>query len=143
LRCIALPENVMAISSITASSNSPAPNSVQQQFGQLLKSINSGDLAGAQQAYTELSQSPAAANGPLASTLKQIGTALQSGDIGGAKQALTSLQQQVSTHRGHHHGHGGAKPVAPASASTDTSSATPVTASLNDPSVGANVDKTA
>jgi len=135
----------MAVSSVTpsAANNAPAPNSIQQQFAELLKSLNSGDLAGAQQAYSALSQSPAATKGPLASALQQIGSALQSGDIAGAKQALTSLQQQFAAHRGHHHHVGGSKQ--PDSSSTTAASATPATSSTApvDPSVGTNVDKTA
>jgi hypothetical protein len=91
-----------------------------------MKSINSGDLAGAQQAYAALSQNPAATKGPLASTLQQIGTALQSGNIADAKQALGSLQQQFAAHRGHHHHHqsnSSAPPsAAPAASISDTAS---------------------
>lgn len=132
----------MAVSSITPSTanNTPAPNSIQQQFAELLKSLNSGDLAGAQQAYSALSQSPAATKGPLASALQQIGSALQSGNIADAKQALTSLQQQFAAHRGHHH-HGGGSKQADSSSTTAPSATT--TAAPADPSVGANVDTTA
>ena len=127
----------MAVSSISSSSaNLPNPNSVQSQFAALLKSINSGDLAGAQQAYSELSQNPAATKGPLGKALQQIGSALQSGDINGAQQTLASLQQQFAAHRGHHHHHGG-QSSPPSDASTSSNAA-----SL-DPSVGQAVDKTA
>lgn len=87
----------------------------RQDFKNLMSSIKSGDLAGAQQAYTALSQfltanKPAAATGspssqnPFQQALSQIGSDLQAGDIAGAQQTLTALQQ---SHEGHHHHHGG------------------------------------
>ncbi len=83
-----------------------------QQFAQLAKAVQSGDLNAAQQAYTSFTQSPAGKaaasdpNSPLSQALNQIGQALQSGDVNGAQQALSSLKPHGHHH--HHHGGGGA-----------------------------------
>ena len=67
----------------------------RQSFLALANSLNSGDLSGAQQAYSSLSQLQrfANANGPFAQAMGQIGQALQSGDLAAAQQALSSLQR--------------------------------------------------
>jgi hypothetical protein len=66
----------------------------QQSFAALASSLNSGDLSGAQQAYSSLSQLPRFANpnGPFGQAISQIGQALQNGDLPAAQQALASLQ---------------------------------------------------
>jgi hypothetical protein len=75
-----------------------------QQLGQALQS---GDLAGAQQAYNaivSLSQNgPAPGSAPFVKSDRQaafaaIGQALQSGDLGGAQQAFAQLQNTFSFH---------------------------------------------
>jgi hypothetical protein len=69
-----------------------------QQFAQLVRAVNAGDLSAAQKAYTSFTQSPAGdlaksnAQGRLAQALDKIGTALQSGDIGQAKEALAAIR---------------------------------------------------
>lgn len=67
----------------------------RQSFLALANSLNSGDLSGAQQAYSSLSQLQrfANGNGPFAQAMGQIGQALQSGDLAAAQQALSSLQR--------------------------------------------------
>jgi hypothetical protein len=62
----------------------------QQSFVALVSSLNSGDLSGAQQAYSSLSQlqSFADPNGPFAQAIGQIGQALKRGDLTGAQHAL-------------------------------------------------------
>jgi hypothetical protein len=67
----------------------------QQSFVALVSSLNSGDLSGAQQAYSSLSelQRFANPNGQFAQAMSQIGEALQGGDLTGAQQALSSLQR--------------------------------------------------
>jgi hypothetical protein len=72
----------------------------QQMFAALANSLNSGDLSGAQQAYSSLSQLRngdqgrfANPDGPFAQAMSQIGQALQNGDLTGAQQALSSLQR--------------------------------------------------
>jgi hypothetical protein len=100
-----------------------------QDFRQLASSINSGDLAGAQQAYAALSQDQSSGQGPFANpnspasqALNQIGTALQNGDLSGAQQALSSLQQAPGGH--HHHGHHGGGSVSPTAAASPSSDST-------------------
>ena len=64
----------------------------QQNFKALGSSLQSGDLAGAQQAFASLlATNPAAASNPD-SPLAQIGQALQSGNLAGAQQAAQSMR---------------------------------------------------
>jgi len=68
----------------------------QQSLVALVSSLNSGDLFGAQQAYSSLSQLQRFANpngGPFAHAMSEIGQALQSGDLPAAQQALSSLER--------------------------------------------------
>jgi hypothetical protein len=69
----------------------------RQSLVALVSSLKSGDLSGAQQAYSSLSQlqttGAANNNGVFAQAMSQIGQALQSGDLAGAQQALSSLQR--------------------------------------------------
>jgi hypothetical protein len=69
----------------------------RQSLVALVSSLRSGDLSGAQQAYSSLSQlqtsGAADSNGVFAQAMSQIGQALQSGDLAGAQQALSSLQR--------------------------------------------------
>jgi hypothetical protein len=108
----------MSISAISTTQSSYQPSGSRsafgQDFGQLVSSLNSGDLAGAQQAYSALSQlqssgqgSSANPNSPVSQALSQIGQALQSGNLPGAQQALSSLQQSKGSHHSHGHHHGG------------------------------------
>jgi hypothetical protein len=66
----------------------------QQSLAALVTSLNSGDLSGAQQAYSSLNelQRFANPNGPFGQAMGQIGQALQLGDLPAAQQALSSLQ---------------------------------------------------
>jgi hypothetical protein len=70
----------------------------QQAFAALTASLNSGDLSGARQAYSSLSELRngdqgrfAGPEGPFAQAMNQLGQALQNGDLAGAQQALSSL----------------------------------------------------
>jgi hypothetical protein len=67
----------------------------RQAFIALVNSLNSGDLSGAQQAYSSLGQLQRFANpnGRFAQAMNQIGQALQDGDLTGARQALSSLER--------------------------------------------------
>jgi hypothetical protein len=69
----------------------------RQSLVALMSSLKSGDLPGAQQAYSSLSQLETSGfanrNGAFAQAMSQIGQALQSGDLAGAQQALSSLQR--------------------------------------------------
>ncbi|MHB8347777.1 MAG: hypothetical protein ACYDHM_11450 [Acidiferrobacterales bacterium] len=127
----------MSISGISTDSSAAVQNSIQGQFQQrradfqqLGQSLGSGNLAGAQQAFSTLltlmqSQSGGSNNGsvpaaggnsspvaggngsPLSAELAQIGQALQSGDLSSAQQGYATLMQQMhGLGHGHHH-HGG------------------------------------
>jgi hypothetical protein len=61
----------------------------QQSIVALVSSLNSGDLSGAQQAYSSLSQGFADdPNGPFAEGFSEIGQALKRGDLAEAQYAL-------------------------------------------------------
>ena len=90
----------------------------KQYFNQLNQALQSGDLAGAQKAYSSLQQltpggnqnsgSTAGANGAnsIQSDFSALGQALQSGDLSGAQKAFTQVQQGMQAGRaGHHHHH--------------------------------------
>jgi hypothetical protein len=69
----------------------------RQSLVALMSSLKSGDLSGAQQAYSSLSQLETSGfanrNGAFTQAMSQIGQALQGGDLAGAQQALSSLQR--------------------------------------------------
>jgi len=71
-----------------------------QRFTQLVAAVNSGNLASAQKAYEEFSNSAAAelAKANPASRLSQalgvVGRALQTGDIASAQQALSTIRSR-------------------------------------------------
>jgi hypothetical protein len=107
--------NVSSIATATGAYARPS-NAAAADFESLAQALQSGDIAGAQQAWSTLKQdapwiarasSSSAANGtssPVASALQTLGSALQSGDAAGAQQAFASLQQATqSGHHGHHH----------------------------------------
>ena len=130
---------ISAVSSTSINSLQSQSDNGWQQFAQLAKAVQSGDLDAAQQAYTSFTQSPAGKaaasdpNSPLGQALSQIGQSLQSGDISGAQQALSSLKPN-----GHHHHHHGGAPQQ-SDATTAPSSTVPT-----DPNApGANVNVTA
>jgi hypothetical protein len=148
--------NSVSTSSISQSS-STSGSQRRQGVGALAQALQSGDLAGAQKAFSALSQkfpaaSPSAADGSTstdarANDLSQLSKALQSGDLAGAQKAFASLKQdaqsvgaaqsagatqqsgQVHQHHGHHR-------AAPTVASTGTSN-------QNVGPLGNNVDVTA
>jgi hypothetical protein len=68
----------------------------QQSLVALVTSLNSGDLSGAQQAYSSLNelQRFGNPNGPFVRAMSEIGQALQSGDLPAAQQALSSLERR-------------------------------------------------
>lgn len=143
----------MAVSSISSSSvNSYQPSqqdSFRQQFMQLAKSLNSGDLAGAQQAYTSLTQAQGSTqidpNSPFGQALAQIGKSLQSGDLTGAQQALSALKQQGAQGAHHHHHHKASSSSGSSSTSNSSSSSTSTSEAdaLFAPNTGNSVNVTA
>jgi len=124
---------VSAISSTSSYQQTSPQAQFRQDFSQLAKSIQSGDLSGAQQAFASLTQlqgngqGPGSnPNSPIGQALSQIGQALRNGDISGAQQALQSLAQQApGAHHGHHGHHGHAKPSGDANASASSTPPAP------------------
>jgi hypothetical protein len=132
--------------------------SVRSAFASLTRSLQSGDVASAQQAFASIEQafgasgsptepaasaSPASgAAGTMNADLQAVGKALQSGDVQGAQSALDKLRQDMRGAMGghHHHGHhgGGAATVTPPA--TTGGSTTP---SASTPAVGSSIDVTA
>lgn len=141
----------MSISAI--SSNAQTQNNLLQillqqsktQFQKLAQDLQSGNLTGAQQDFTQLTtNAPKSSNGlesnsrnaslPAGTTLQinqdlsTLGSDLQSGNLSGAQQAYTSLQQDLnasaatstSTGQVHHHHHQSS--AAPSSTSNSNTS---------------------
>jgi len=127
--------SVIGISSTSIAAQPGLLASFQQRrndFQQLAQSLQSGDLAGAQAAFTDLTNlsqnSKAGAQSPtsqIGQDFAAIGQALQSGDLAGAQQAFATFQQDVKSafqrptqnlppapqqpfvqHHHHHHGPG-------------------------------------
>ena len=109
--------------SISSVSSSPNPNQAAFQqtkadFSSLSNSLQSGDLSGAQNAFSTLQSnlqgSPNASKLTSDPNYQALQTALQNGDVSGAQTAFSALQQDVkSAHKGGHHHHGqGAAPAA-------------------------------
>lgn len=96
--------------SSTAQNLSPAQQ-VQQDYAQLASALQSGDVTGAQTAYTALQQalgaqtgnstSPTTATGattdPILNDFNSLGQALQSGNLSQAQSAFAQLQSDVQS----------------------------------------------
>ena len=127
----------MSVSSVSSSSSviqtdwRSLVNQFKQDFKQLASSLQSGDLTGAQQAYSALqqlqqsnqaggqssnAQQASSTNNPIQNDFAALGSALQSGDLSGAQSAFSQLQTDMkaaasnsssgavqSAHHGHHH----------------------------------------
>jgi len=119
------------VTSISTIGSSPYQSSwqspfqqISSNFQQLGQSLSSGNLSGAQQAFSSLQQllpggqqgqssstssSTSGTQGSGNSTIQQdmaaLGQALQSGNLSDAQQAYAQLQQdfQAGRHHGHHH----------------------------------------
>jgi hypothetical protein len=141
-------------SGVSQSNSLSSANSIQQTFKQLAKSLQSGDLTGAQNAFSNLqqllqsgqsgspvsSQQPQPAstrNNPIATDLAALGQALSSGDLSTAQSDFSKLQNDLQTASqggatgsgqgvgaSHHHGHHHRAEPAAAADSTDTTDST-------------------
>jgi hypothetical protein len=136
----------MSVSIIGSAQATNASLSTHKQaaadFQSLAQALQSGDLAGAQQAFASLQQdSPwvsravagttadSASSNSTASPLQALGKALQSGDIAGAQQAFAAVQQARGGHHGHHHdasAASGAASTAAVATSAGTATATSI-----------------
>jgi hypothetical protein len=105
---------------------------INQDFSTISSSLQSNNVAGAQQAYSDIVQltqggSSAAAGGTLGKDFANLGTALQSGTAGSAQTALSQFdtdaaaQAQTNGVEGHHHHHHGGGSAESTSTSSDTS----------------------
>jgi outer membrane protein assembly factor BamD (BamD/ComL family) len=119
----------------------------KQDFSQLGSALQSGDLASAQKAFTDLqSLQPggtaqgsggAATNSTNNSSgntssndFAALGQALQSGNLTDAQNAFAKIQSDMQAHKGgHHHHHHGGGAVSSANVSTPTPTPTQSTAS--------------
>jgi len=119
----------MSLSGITASSlfsvinslqgqkSQNQTSSIQQEFQQLGKDLQSGNVTQAQSDFSVLSQSvsnPARTNSTLSQAFSALGSALQSGNLNAAQQAYKAIQQDVQQSatpgtQGHHHHHHGSE----------------------------------
>jgi hypothetical protein len=126
----------MSVSPISSSSVNPYQAQLAdafQQRGQDFKALGtalqSGDLAGAQQAFAALKtdtttiqsaqSQPSWQNSPVSQDMKTLESALNSGDLSGAQKAFATLQQDVQAVRKSHGGHGHHVHHAPAPQSTN------------------------
>lgn len=108
----------------------------KNEFQQLGKALQSGDLAGAQQAFSALQQntpqglsSQNAQGNSAQSPFAALGQALQSGNLSAAQQAFSQLQQAGGHHHHRHH----------ASQSTSTTDTTATQAATDGNSSGVNL----
>ncbi len=132
----------MSITGVSSNTPSFQPNlqqnAVWQNFQQLTKALQSGDLSGAQTAYATLvqnlpSQNPNGSNtstNPFQQAIATIGPDLQKGDLSGAQQALKTLQSQMKEMHHHHHQHGASQQASGRSLDVPASSQTSATSSV-------------
>ncbi len=105
-----IPSSNMGASAMSSTGGAAKWQQQRQNMGDLSQALQTGDLAGAQKAFSAIAANSTKAadpNGPLG----KVGAALQSGDLKGAEQAFAAMRSS-----GHHH-HAGA------SASTQTAAA--------------------
>ncbi|MGO9136153.1 MAG: hypothetical protein ACLP9S_17860 [Syntrophales bacterium] len=132
----------MSINPISSNYNSYPTNGTQnsfqqinQLFHQLGQALQSGDLSGAQNAFSSLQQLLPSSSANQAQTTQQtnqstfttdlnaLGQALQSGDLSKAQAAFAKLQQDMqSVQKGHHHHHKADNSQNSASSSNSSSS---------------------
>ncbi len=116
------------LAALSPSSTATSTKNQNSDFQNLMQSLQSGNLSGAQQAFAALTQemgsssqtgSSASAGSTFSQDLSAVGQALQSGNMSAAQQAFAKLQQDaqgaggVSGH--HYHHHRGPQPMGPAS----------------------------
>lgn len=100
--------NIAAASGVSQGAAQGLAQQRRDELRALIRSLKTGDLSGAQQAFAMLQQtfqntlqaqsggvSPSGNHSPLQKDLAAIGTALQSGDIAGAQKRLAGLMQDL------------------------------------------------
>jgi hypothetical protein len=95
----------LSVSSVSIPNNPRQPGGADdgwQQFAQLVRAVNAGDLPAAQKAHAKFIESAAGdvaranPDGRLAQVLGKVGDALQSGDIAQAQQALSLIRTRAT-----------------------------------------------
>jgi len=143
----------MATSPISFGSTTVSTQNLAQQitqdFKQLAGSLQSGDLTGAQKAYSAIQQllpkqgqngpQSSSSSNPIANDFKALGQALQSGNLSSAQGAFSQLQNDLKAgaqstasgltqgtrrHHGHHHHSAPVQDSDSSSSSTSTASST-------------------
>ena len=107
----------MSISAITSGNTYQASNiqskykQQMQDFQDLAGALQSGDLSGAQKAFTTLQNDlpniqQGGQNNPLSSDFSDLASALKSGNLQDAQKAFAKLQQDMqAVQQGHHRHH--------------------------------------
>jgi len=141
---------VSSSSSLTPTDWSSVKNQWKQDFKQLASALQSGNLSGAQKAYSALQQlqqsnqsggqssngqAASSSNNPIQNDFAALGQALSSGDLSGAQTAFSQLQTDMqaagpngssgtvqSAHHGHHH-HGHASSTSDSDSTTASQTA--------------------
>jgi hypothetical protein len=94
----------VSFNSGVSQTNSSSANSIQQTFKQLAKSLQSGDLEGAQKAFSSLQQllrsgpsgqSASTQDNPIQNDFAALGQALSAGDLSAAQSDFTKLQTDL------------------------------------------------
>ena len=142
-----------ATSGLSQTDSQSSINQLRQSFRQLASSLQSGDLAGAQKAFSTIEtllqsnqsssqssavQSASATNTPVQNDLAALGQALNSGDLTTAQSDFSKLKSDLqpagqsvasgssqSVGSAHRHGHHRAEASGPDSSSTATDPAAP------------------
>jgi hypothetical protein len=108
----------MSVSDVSAVSSGVSSSQIQQMqanmkqmranFDQLQQSLASGDLTGAQAAYSSIQQlqgsnpPPGGANSTMQQDFAALGQVLQSGDVTGAQKAFAQTQSDMKSSRHAH-----------------------------------------
>jgi hypothetical protein len=140
-------QSAFSTGSSTAGSGG-SPNGLRAQVAQLEAAVKAGNLAGAQAAYSALSQSASIRNAsgtPFAQTLGQIGQALTAGNVSQAQQTMRSLEPQMpgaaeAMHPRHHGARGVTDGSTPGENPAASSSGDSTNAGIGTTSVTTNGD---
>ena len=139
-----------ALQPVQSNQTSPA-RQLRQDFDSLSQALGSGDLSGAQKAFSTFmqdlqgiqqsqsgQQTGQGGQFNVQDALSALNQALNSGDLSGAQKAFASLRQDLQAQGagGHHHHHHHGSVQAPATASQDASTS-------NTGSTGTTVNTTA
>jgi len=98
--------SITGVASFYQTDNTNPYAQVKQDFQNLGKALQSGNLSDAQQAFATLQQdSPSSgqSKGSSNTAMHDLGNALQSGDLSGAQQAFAQIQNAGKGHGHHHH----------------------------------------